>query len=194
MELAFLKDRNRLEELEEVINRNLQSFYEVGRALMEIRDNELYKLKNGGSYSTFDAYCKSQWSMSKVHAYRFIDSVNVIDNLKSNQLVTPSAESQTRPLARLEPEQQKEVWQRAVETAPDGRVTARHVESIVREVRPKRTPIIKQDVISDSFQSAFDNMVDELKNASALKWKETSYDGALNLMRTLVTIIEQMGR
>lgn len=43
-------------------------------------------------------------------------------------------EGQLRPLARLEPEQQKEAWQRAVETAPNGKVTADHVYKIVKEM------------------------------------------------------------
>ena len=58
MENVITKNKTRLEHLEGVINRNLQSFYEVGRALMEIRDNELYKVKNGGGYGTFEAYCQ----------------------------------------------------------------------------------------------------------------------------------------
>jgi len=110
----------------------------------------------------------------------------------STNVDIPKTESQTRPLSRLEPEQQKEVWKKAVETAPEGKVTAKHVESIVRGVSPKHTPIIKHELISDDFQNAFNEMVNELKNANALKWKETSYQGALEMMRTLVTITEQM--
>jgi len=47
MELTIIKDTNDLEQLEGVIQKNLQSFYDVGRALVEIRDRELYKIKNG---------------------------------------------------------------------------------------------------------------------------------------------------
>ena len=134
MELAITRDKRRLEELEVVIQRNLQSFYEVGRALMEIRDNQLYQHKNGGVYQTFEAYCRGVWDMSKVHAYRLMDSCRVVEAVKSNQLVTPATESQARPLARLEPEQQKQAWQKAVETAPEGKVTAAHVQKVVREM------------------------------------------------------------
>jgi hypothetical protein len=43
-------------------------------------------------------------------------------------------ESQLRPLTKLrnDPEKQKEAWQQAVATAPDGKVTAAHVASVVR--------------------------------------------------------------
>lgn len=144
MELAITKNKSRLEELEGVINRNLQSFYEVGRALMEIRDNELYKLKNGGGYGTFEAYCQDTWNFSRSHAYRFIDSVKVIENLSPTG-DKPISERQTRPLAKLEPEQQKEVWQKAVETEPDGKVTAAHVAVVVKEFTGE-----KENVCQDS--------------------------------------------
>lgn len=45
-----------------------------------------------------------------------MDSTKVIENLKTSTIVEipPTSEGQTRPLARLDPEQQKEVWQKAV--------------------------------------------------------------------------------
>jgi len=46
--------------------------------------------------------------------------------------VLPATKSQACPLASLEPEKQREVWQRAVETAPNGKVTAAHVQNTVR--------------------------------------------------------------
>jgi hypothetical protein len=73
------------------------------------------------SHSTFDGYCKERWGMSKTHANRLIDSVVVRENLTPMGVV-PTSERQGRPLTSLEPEQQKEVWQKAVETAPEGRV------------------------------------------------------------------------
>jgi hypothetical protein len=87
---------------------------------MAIRDKGLYKDVLG--FATFEEYCKARWDMSKMHAYRLMDSCKVIEVLKSNQLVTPVTEYQTRPLSKLEPDQQREAWQKAVETAPEGKV------------------------------------------------------------------------
>jgi len=87
---------------------------------MEIRDRELYKIKKGGNYQTFEEYCRGEWDFTRMYAHYLIDSVKVIENV-NNCLQIPATESQTRPLARLEPEQQREAWQRAVETAPEGR-------------------------------------------------------------------------
>ena len=43
-----------------------------------------------------------------------------------------TTESQARPLSKLEPEQQRQAWQKAVETAPEGKVTAAHVARVVK--------------------------------------------------------------
>lgn len=121
----------RLNELELVIEKGLQTFVEVGNALMEIRDTRLYREQFG----TFEDYCRDRWGMSKMHAYRLIDAAQVVTNLESNQLVTfPSNEAQTRPLAQLSPELQREVWQQAVITAPNGKVTANHVQQVIHEL------------------------------------------------------------
>jgi hypothetical protein len=107
-------------------------------------------------------------------------------------------ESQLRPLTKLRdnPEKQKEAWQQAVDTAPDGKVTAAHVSKVVKEMtgKPKpvvNKPIIKSEPVSPEFQTAFDQMVVEIKNARAMKWKTTSHKGAIELMQILLTIAEQ---
>lgn len=200
MENAIARNTTELEQLEGVIQKNIGAFYEVGRALMEIRDKGLYRDVLG--YDTFEAYCKSRWDFTKSYANYLISSNAVLENL-TTIVVKPQTESQTRPLAKLQPEQQRTAWQKAVETAPEGKVTAAHVSKVVKELtgeQPKpyvlkhNEPIIKQELISEDFQLAYDAMIIELKNARATKWKTTSYKGALEMMRTLLTITEQMGR
>lgn len=73
--------------------------------------------------------------MSKTHANRMIDSAEVVGNLTPIGVI-PATESQARPLTVLEPEAQREAWQRAVETAPNGKVTAAHVQATVSTFRP----------------------------------------------------------
>jgi hypothetical protein len=53
---AFLQQD--LETLESAIRKNLSSFYEVGRALLEIRDRKLYCDVAG--HETFEAYCRAE--------------------------------------------------------------------------------------------------------------------------------------
>jgi len=129
MEIAIVKQD--LETLEGVIKKNLAAFYEVGRALMEIRDRRLYKEVKG--YKTFEEYCRVEWDFSRSYVHRLIDSSKIIQVLPiGNKL--PTTESQTRPLTKLEPEQQQEAWEEAVETAPNGKVTAAHVARVVEKV------------------------------------------------------------
>jgi hypothetical protein len=67
--LTLLETR-RLIDLELVIERNLKAFYEVGAALMQIRDDQLYREK----YETFEGYCQDKWQFSRSYAYRLIAS------------------------------------------------------------------------------------------------------------------------
>ncbi len=126
-------ERVKLENFEETIQAGLKSFVDVGRALMEIRDGRLYRDTHG----TFEDYCQDRWQLKRAHAYRLIDSAEVVDNLSPIGDILPATESQARPLTRIEPEQQAAVWQEAVHTAPQGKVTAKHVEEVVAKRKPK---------------------------------------------------------
>ncbi len=121
----------RLIHLENAIEVGLRTFVDVGNALLEIRDARLYRL----NYATFEDYCRERWGFTRMHASRLIGAAEVVANVTNwLQIDPPTTESQARPLTVLEPEQQREAWQRAVETAPDGKVTAAHVESVVRSL------------------------------------------------------------
>lgn len=118
---------------EAVIEKNLMAFLMVGRSLTKIREKGYYLL----THRTFEAYCEEKWKLSRAQAYRAIDAAEVVANLSpiGDKAILPINEAQTRPLARLEPEQQQPAWERAVEIAGDERVTARHVEQAVREAQ-----------------------------------------------------------
>lgn len=118
---------------ESIIKRGMDVFKEVGTSLVAIRNGRLYRQ----GYPTFDEYCRQRWGMSRPHAYRLIEAAEVVRNLSPMGDILPANERQARPLTALEPEQQAEVWQQAVETAPNGKVTAAHVESVVNEFTAK---------------------------------------------------------
>lgn len=124
--------------LESVIQKNLQSFYETGVALIKIRDSRLYRQ----DYATFEEYCRKKWEMSKRHANRLIGTVEVTKNVGPIG-PKPETESQARPLTTLPPIQQQQAWKRAVDTAPEGKVTARHVQKVINEITGK-APAKKQ--------------------------------------------------
>lgn len=123
-------ENKRLVECEGVIERGLNTFYEVGAALAEIRESRLYRISHG----TFEDYCRERWGMNRAHANRLISAAGVVDNLDPIGSI-PTTESQARELAPLEPEVQKAVWQIALKTAPvndEGKpsITAAHIKSV----------------------------------------------------------------
>ena len=122
-----------LAECEAVIERGMYAFVEVGNALLSIREGKLYRQYRKGI--TFSEYCKERWKFEDNYARRLISSVEVIDNLKTVPIgtVLPATETQARPLTKLPPSQQAAVWQMAVDSAPKGIVTAKHVETVVRQ-------------------------------------------------------------
>lgn len=131
-----ISNEERLKQLETIIDVNLKAFYEVGLALKEVRDRELYQLQG---FVTFEDYCVQRWDMHRAHAYRLIDSSVVMINLSPiGDKVLPTNESQVRPLTKLPPEQQQQVWEKVVESAPvvedKPKITAKLVEEIVSEV------------------------------------------------------------
>lgn len=122
-------ETTRLTECEAVIERGLKTFVDVGSALMEIRDSRLYRQTHG----TFEDYCRERWGWGRNYTNKLISSAEVVNNLGTIVPILPATESQARPLTMFEPEQRREIWQRAVETAPEGHITAAHVQQVVDE-------------------------------------------------------------
>jgi len=122
-----------LERQEAVIARGVETFVEVGNALAAIRDQRLYRTK----HESFESYCRDRWEIGRSQAYRLIDAAAVVSNVSPIGDIVPSNEAQTRPLASLPPEQQREAWKEAVETMPGGKPTAAHVQQVVEARKPK---------------------------------------------------------
>jgi hypothetical protein len=129
-------ERDTLSGHEAVIQRGLATFFEVGEALAAIRDSRLYRAEHG----TFEAYCRERWGMARSRAYQFIEAAAVVALVHNCGHPAPSNESQARPLTVLAPEQQAAAWAAAVETAPEGKVTAAHVERVVEAVQRGESP------------------------------------------------------
>lgn len=134
-------EKNTLAELEATIERGLQTFYEVGSALLKIRNEKLYRETHG----TFEAYCRERWAMASSWARQIMDATRVMASLQKSDAIPsllPRNAEQAKPLAVLRDEdgnmdtkKQQEAWQRAVETAPNGKITGAHVQSVVDEMR-----------------------------------------------------------
>ena len=83
------------------------------------------KKRKGGlespSFKTLEEYCRERWGIEKSQTYRLMESAKIVGILKTSPIgELPKAESIVRPPTSLPPKKQKEAFQKAVETAPEG--------------------------------------------------------------------------
>ena len=123
------EEKLRLVELEQIIDRGIQTFYEVGKALEEIRDRKLYR----ETHKTFESYCQEKWQIARQTANRYIRAVKVMEILEPIGSKIPTKESQVRPLTGLPESIQLEIWQEALEQSPNGMPTGAAVSRLVEE-------------------------------------------------------------
>lgn len=126
-------ERTLLAQLEAQVAEDLQAFIRAGSALAEINVKRLYR----EGYRNFTDYCRERWGMSDSRAYQLVAAAATAREVSTIVGTSPANEAQVRPLARLPAEEQREAWKEAVESAPDGRVTAKHVEAVVEKRKPK---------------------------------------------------------
>lgn len=166
----------RLHDLESTIAHGLKTFVEVGSALARIREERLYR----DGHATFEDYCREKWGMGRANAYELMAAAEVVGNLSGTPDI-PTSVSQARPLTKLEPEKQREVWQEAVETAPEGKVTAAHVAATVERLT-QPTPARSLDDFRaqrDAQAPAAPNIVKDTVTAAKAEYR-TSDDGRLD--------------
>jgi hypothetical protein len=73
-------------------NGGLAAFFEVGNALVRIRENKLYR----ATHLTFDRYCQESWNIGRSYAWRVMGVAERL-NLREHQiLLTIAARFDTR--------------------------------------------------------------------------------------------------
>jgi DNA N-6-adenine-methyltransferase (Dam) len=136
-----------LAELEQVIERGLETFVEVGQALSRIRDERLYR----ESHKTFEAYCRERWRMSNRHANRQIEAAAVAGSL--GPIGPVPNEAVARELAPLKDDEAEmvETW-RELRAKHGEKVTAEKVRAAVTE------------------RITFEKRVGSLKSSNSVEW------------------------
>jgi len=152
MEILNIEESHELERCEVVIKQGLQTFIEVGQALMTIKEKRLYRI----NFKTFEDYCIEKWAITKTQANRLIQASETIISLTPIGVILPQTESQTRPLTSLEPEIQKEVWKEVVETHGKN-ITAAKVQEIVEHWKP-----LNEEVKEAKEMPIFSNSISEI--------------------------------
>lgn len=178
-----VQEEKRLEQLEGVVVENFQTFVQVGQALAEIRDRKLYRVKA----LTFEKYCKELFDIAKSRAYELISAADVVENVRhggrfeGEEVLLPLNERQVRPLAKLRPEQQVAVWKAAVDSAPQGKLTASHINRVVKNYLgdkiQKTVHHAKEKVAQKSstdFAAAFEKFSEQILKERNSNYKYTS--------------------
>lgn len=149
-------ESERFARLEGHIEAGMQTFKRVGLALLQIRDDRLYRASHG----TFEAYCQGRWGFVSSRARQLVAAAETAVAIESVTMVTPTAERQVRPLVGLPTEVAQHVWTRAVELQGGEAPTYATVEKAAAELvgkalqKAKRERIQGTRVVQHSSESA----------------------------------------
>lgn len=196
-----VNEQKRLEQLEGVVVANFKSFVQVGQALAEIRDRQLYRDRA----LTFESYVKRIFDIGVRRAYQLIDAAAVVENVNNCAQkdgcidLVPMNEAQARPLARLRPEQQFVVWQAAVEASRNGRVTAGNVNKVVKKylgeevttsIRNAQARLTHEHVSAD-FKMAFDALMEQILKEKEAGYKATPKAVITKYVKSLLSVLTE---
>lgn len=132
----------RLTQLERIVEKNLTGFIQAGRALLSIRDEQLFR---GAGYDSFGEYVKGRFGICRSTADQLCRSTQVFETLA---VTTGAPDSDTpvpetvpevvlRPLTTLpDPALQAQTWRLAASASPEGkpsRTIAARVTRIVKD-------------------------------------------------------------
>jgi hypothetical protein len=205
-------ESKRRAELEGLITRNFKAFYDVGCALRETQQRRLYR----ETHRTFSDYCKKLWDIARSRAFQYIDAADVTDNIRQINFsdtkgkedfvhncgqtdLTPKNEGQARALTKFAPDQQRTVWIEAVQTAPDGKITAAHIKKTARRLHLEK---VKETVakakrqtnqspkISEDFRRAFNEFLDAVNIERANEYKNTDRSEVIRHVRIILEALE----
>lgn len=151
--------------LERRIAAGLQTFRDVGVALLEIRDQRLYR----ETHSSFEAYCSERWALTRPRAYQLMDSARVVAALGAPEALRN--EAQARELAPLAAEDAQKVWERVEAVAEETHkpVTASLIRQVRAEVIEPNGGVPVDDV------SVTDRLVQDMARLASTygRWQET---------------------
>ncbi len=167
---------DRLKHLEDIVAKNQYRFFTIGKALKEIRDSRLYKLT---LHETFETYGRVRWDMGRSQIYRLISAYNVVNNLSPNGDTLPANEAQVRPLAQLDPPEQRKTWKDFIDTGME--ITAPNIKKFIvdRKAPAKTKPVDLTDQISPGYMGAVEEMLSQIGLAQNDHWQTTSRQAAL---------------
>lgn len=155
LELWTEQESIQLQYHEQVIEKGLETFYEVGQSLMFIRENRLYRK----DFKTFEEYCQEKWGRSRSWANKVISASEVAGFIGNGEHV-PQNQRQVQPLTKLDtPEQQAEAWENAVANSESGKPTAKEVAVEVEKLQEKIKQLEESKANLESEKSKLNQLV-----------------------------------
>lgn len=153
-----------LKALERRIAAGLQTFREVGVALLEIRDQRLYR----DTHSSFESYCGERWGMNRTRAYQLIDSARVVSALGDPEDLMN--EAQARELASLNVEDAQKVWAEVEKRAEET-----HKPITAPLIRAVKGEVIEPNGGNTPADTPTDRLVQDINRlgSSYQRWKDT---------------------
>lgn len=131
MEAITRTEADHLAACEEVIERGLRGFIEVGRALLAIRDQRLYR----ATHTSFESYLQERWGIGRRRGDQLCAASEVVQQIANHGSdLLPRSERLVRPLMALPEDQRASAWRQVVFVA--GTVpTIADVEAVVARMK-----------------------------------------------------------
>lgn len=123
----------RLLALEKIIEKGKQTFIDVGLALVEIRDNRLYKTE----CKSFEEYCLKRWNWTRKRGDQIIKSALAVQGVISKMPTDcrQFSEDAAREISKVPEKDKKDVIKAA---AKNGKITASSIKKAAAEHRVVR--------------------------------------------------------
>jgi hypothetical protein len=167
----------------------------LGQLLYEGYKRDAWRALGYGSWTQCVRELAEKSGFSKPYGFRVLENERVQNDVL-NDLVpmgTKLPERQTRPLSKLQTDnEKKEVWKEAVETAPNGKITAKHVEETVKNYQETKieTPkpkskdyitlsewkLFKSDDKAQALTQTYSNNVTFNKTNDNIEWARWSWN------------------
>ena len=178
-------DTDRLAKLENIIETNQRKFYQIGRALKQIRDDRLFL---DLLFDRFETYVKDRWDMARSQAYRLIEAATVIDNLSPiGDGILPENESQARVLACFKKEDQRKIWRAFISSGMA--LTAANIRKYAHQAKKansiKKANASMIDIIGADYKAAVMAMLEQIRSAQTDDWQTTSRQAALFWLKVM---------
>lgn len=119
------------EEARQCADQIRRSMSNIGQLLLDFYEREGWRALG---YDSWRECAMTEFGYGQSRVYQLLEAARVERNISTIvEMPVAIVEAHLRPLTPLDPPAQREIWQRVVETAPDGVVTAKHVERTVIE-------------------------------------------------------------